>query len=133
LAARRTLAVFTRYSRESDLGEACAAWRTDAELRASYLPADGQLVMRRNDGFRCEMFVANESYGTYTLPDVRYRLALKQDPSLPAPNLPALVPVDGLFSGVSGPFVYVLPIASVVGMFLYMAWCRRKVRSKTGR
>jgi hypothetical protein len=117
----------------ADLGEACGEWRGDAQLRASYLPADGQLTMRKSDGFRCEMYVADENYATHTLPSIRYRLALKRNPSQPAPNLSELVPVDGVFSGVSGPVVYVLPVASVVGMFLYMGWYRRKTRGVTRR
>jgi hypothetical protein len=112
----------------ADLGEACAEWRADAELRASYLPADDKVVMRKSEGASCEMYVADENYTTFTLPNIRYRLALKKNPGTPAPKLPQLVAVDGVFSGVSGPLTYIFPIVSVVGMFLYMAWYRRKTQ-----
>ncbi len=101
----------------ADLGQDCAVFTNDTSIYKSVMPTSRYI--RKSELGQCEMFLSDTNYRTYTLPSVKYRIALKRDPNTPVLNLPSPVPVDGFFSGFSSWFLYLLGPAAVAFIFFY--------------
>lgn len=108
----------------ADLGPAdCAVFRANPSIHESVIP----IMRRRGERAQCEMFAAEVNYSSYTLPWIRYLVEQSRNPGTRTPNLPAPQPVDGLASGVSGNFLYLLPVISIALIF-FVSWrARRKL------
>ena len=107
----------------ADLGSDCETFRNDKGVYGSVMPDTA--YYRKAEKAQCEMMLAEQNYNAYTLPSVKYRIALRKTPGLPAPNLPDPVPTDGYYSGFSSQFLYFLPILVIIGIFLYTRKFRR--------
>lgn len=109
----------------ADLGSDCAIFRSSPSIYESVIP----LRRRQAERAQCEMFAADVNYSSYTLPWVRYLVERSRDPSTRAPSLPRPQPADGLASGISGSFLYLLPVVAIAAIF-FVSWrARRKLAS----
>ena len=107
----------------ADLGSDCAVFRSSPSISESVIP----LRRRKAERAQCEMFAADVNYSSYTLPWVRYLVERTRDPSTRAPSLPRPQPADGLASGISGSFLYLLPVIAIAAI-LFVSWrARRKL------
>ncbi len=99
----------------ADLGGDCSVFQSNPTVHDAIVPQR----RRQAEKSQCEMYAAPENYQSYTLPWTRYLVAQTRDPSTPAPQLPPPVAVDGLASGVSGYWLYLLPVLIIPLIFLY--------------
>lgn len=107
----------------ADLGEDCQTFRGVESIHASVIP----LRRRKSERAQCELFGADENYESYTLPFVRYQIAVRRDPSTPAPRLPTPQHVDGLYSGVSSWLFCCFPLVFIPLMVLWSRRTRQKL------
>lgn len=105
----------------ADLGSDCAVFRSSPSISESVIPRR----RRKAERAQCEMFAADVNYSRHTLPWVRYLVEHSRNPSTPAPNLPRLQLVDGLAGGISGSFLYLLPLIAIAAI-VFVSWRARK-------
>jgi len=99
----------------ADLGGDCAVLSSNASVHDAIIPAR----RRQSEKAQCEMYAADQNYLSYTLPWTRYLIEQTRDPATPAPTLTPPVAVDGIASGLSGYWLYLLPVFIIPLMLLF--------------
>ena len=107
----------------ADLGaEGCATFEQAPTQFGGFVPDRYGWSRRYNGINQCQMFGDDQNYAAHVLPQVRYIVALKNDPNTPRPQLR---PIDATAGGVTGNWLYAVGPLCLVGMGIYFWYMNR--------
>lgn len=115
----------------TDLGpQGCATFRASPSAFGGFVPDAYGWSKRHNGIDQCQLFGDDANYLGHTLPQTRYLVALRSNPSTPAPQLQ---PIDSSGGSMSGPWLYALMPLSVLGILVYSWHARKKLMQQYGQ